>query len=87
VDPHAEIKCGIVINPVMSEEIMVTVLATGFDEEGVRSLSKRPSNLKEFRKTEEKPQLKRRELSNTGDLFSGKNEDLDRPAYLRRAAD
>jgi cell division protein FtsZ len=88
VDPHAEIKCGIVINPVMSEEIMVTVLATGFDEEGVRSLSKRPSNLKEFRKTEEKPLLKRRlELSNTGDLFGGKKEDLDKPAYLRRAAD
>lgn len=88
VDPNAEIKCGIVINPVMSEEIMVTVLATGFDEEGVRSLSKRPSNLKEFRKTEEKPHLKRRpELSNTGDLFGGKNEDLDKPAYLRRAVD
>jgi hypothetical protein len=67
---------------------MVTVLATGFDEEGVRSISKRPSNLKEFRKTEEKPQLKRRpELANTGDLFGGKCDDLDKPAYLRRAAD
>ena len=88
VDPNAEIKCGIVINPVMSEEIIVTVLATGFDEEGVRSISKRPSNLKEFRKTEEKPQVKRRpEIMNTGDLFGGKCDDLDKPAYLRRAAD
>jgi hypothetical protein len=71
----------------MSEEIMVTVLATGFDEEGVRSISKRPSNLKEFRKTEEKLQVKRRPENGDLDLFGGRKEDLDKPAYLRRAAD
>ena len=87
-DPEANIIFGMVDNADMSDEIMVTVLATGFDEEGVRSISKRPSNLKEFRKTEEKPNLKRRpEIMNTGDLFGGKCDDLDKPAYLRRAAD
>ncbi|MEK6742391.1 MAG: cell division protein FtsZ [Nitrospirota bacterium] len=89
-DPEANIIFGMVDNADMSEEIMVTVLATGFDEEGVRNLAKRPSSLKEFRKTEEKPNLKRRpELTNTGDLdlFSGRKDNLDKPAYLRRAAD
>ena len=48
IDPGANIIFGAVINPVMSEEVMITVIATGFDEEGIRDRVKRPVNLKEF---------------------------------------
>ena len=89
VDPDANIIFGVVINPVMSEEVMVTVIATGFDEEGIRERIKRPVSLKDFMKIAEKPNLKRRQES-----FDFKNEalgldseDLDRPTFIRRQAD
>jgi cell division protein FtsZ len=89
VDTDANIIFGVVINPVMSEEIMVTVIATGFDEEGIRERVKRPVSLKDFMKIAEKPNLKRKQES-----FEFKNEalglddeDLDRPTFLRRQAD
>lgn len=88
-DPSANIIVGVVIDPVMSEEVMVTVIATGFDEEGIRERVKRPVSLKEFMKVHEKPNLKRRQ-----EAFDFKNEvlgidgeDLDRPTFLRRQAD
>ena len=94
VDPDANIIFGMVINTTMSEDIMVTVIATGFDEESVRSRVKHPANLKELMQKEQRPTPERpaafkrgREAANaTGDLFGAK-VNLDLPAYLRRAAD
>jgi cell division protein FtsZ len=94
IDPDANIIFGMVINPTMSEEIMVTVIATGFDEESVRSRVKHPANLKELMQKEQRPAPEkpaafkrgREAASATGDLF-GPKVNLDLPAYLRRAAD
>jgi cell division protein FtsZ len=94
-DPDANIIFGVVDSDDMNEEFKVTVIATGFDEEGVRRLAKHPANLKELMQKEsrhaiEKPgPFKRgREAAGgaTGDLFGAK-ANLDLPAYLRRAAD
>jgi cell division protein FtsZ len=94
VDQDANIIFGMVDSEGMREEIMVTVIATGFDEEGVRLRAKSPANLKEYMQKEhrlpaERPAVKRRqEIPNMSlDLFGGKRDDLDKPAYLRRAAD
>ena len=93
VDPDANIIFGMVINESMTEDIMVTVIATGFDEEGIRNRVKAPMSLKELmqkenRQAQDKTQTKRRESGNTTfDLFGSKRDDLDKPAYLRRAAD
>ncbi len=91
-DADANIIFGMVDNDDMSEEIMVTVIATGFDEEGVIKRPKSPSSLKEYiqkeqRPVAERPAVKRRTEAPGGtfDLFG--KEDLDKPAYLRRAAD
>jgi cell division protein FtsZ len=94
-DPDANIIFGMVDNEDMSEELKVTVIATGFDEEGVRRLVKHPANLKELMQKEQRQVMDRpaafkrgREAASnaTGDLF-GSKENLDLPAYLRRAAD
>ncbi len=89
VDPAANIKFGAVINPVMSEEILITVIATGFDEEGIRERVNRPVSLKEYMRVVERPNLKRKQ-----EAFDFKNEalgiageDLDKPTFLRRQAD
>ena len=62
---------GVVIDPVMCEEVMVTVIATGFDDEGIRERVKRPANLKDFMKVVDKPNHKRKQES-----FAFKNEAL-----------
>ncbi len=94
-DPDANIIFGMVDNVDMSEELKVTVIATGFDEEGVRLLVKHPANLKELMQKEQRQVVDRpaafkrgREAASnaTGDLF-GSKVNLDLPAYLRRAAD
>ena len=94
VDQDANIIFGMVDNDGLREEIMVTVIATGFDEENVRLRAKSPANLKEYiqkelRQQPERPAVKRRQDSaNMSFDFSGiKRDDLDKPAYLRRAAD
>src|SRR5512135_1400099 len=69
-DPSANIIFGAVINPVMNEEVMVTVIATGFDEAGIRELNKRPVNLKEFMKVAERPKPRKQEA------FDFRNEAL-----------
>jgi cell division protein FtsZ len=95
VDQDANIIFGMVDSEGLREEIMVTVIATGFDEEGVRLRAKTPASLKEYMQKEhrqlpERPPVKRRqEAANaTFDLFGNRGkDDLDKPAYLRRAAD
>jgi cell division protein FtsZ len=87
VDPAANIIFGAVINPVMSEEVMVTVIATGFDEEGIRDRVKRPGSLKEFMKVVERPKRKQEAFDFKNEAFGIDNEDLDKPTFLRRQAD
>ena len=80
VDPEANIIFGTAIGPAPSEEIKVTVIATGFEER------KRVENLPVRTATKEKSpsaeQFKKmlREVGN-GDL------DWDIPTFLRRQAD
>ncbi len=87
VDPGANIIFGAVINPVMSEEVMVTVIATGFDEEGIRERVKRPVSLKEFMKVVDKPKRKQEAFDFRNESLGINGEDLDRPTFLRRQAD
>jgi len=87
VDLGANIIFGAVINPVMSEEVMVTVIATGFDEEGIRELVKRPVSLKEYRAVLEKPKRKQESFDFKNEALGIDNEDLDKPTFLRRQAD
>ncbi len=88
VDPGANIIFGAVINPVMNEEVMVTVIATGFDEAGIRERVKRPVSLKEFMKGVERPKARRQEAFDFRNEALGiESEDLDKPTFLRRQAD
>jgi cell division protein FtsZ len=87
VDPGANIIFGAVINPVMSEEVTVTVIATGFDEEGIRERVKRPVSLKEYRAVLEKPKRKQESFDFKNEALGIDNEDLDKPTFLRRQAD
>jgi cell division protein FtsZ len=86
-DPDANIIFGAVINPVMSEEIMVTVIATGFDEEGIRSRVKQPVSLKEYRKEVDKPRRRQESFNFKNEVLGIDGEDLDKPTFLRRQAD
>ncbi len=87
-DPSANIIFGVVINPVMSEEIMVTVIATGFDEQGIRERVKQPVSLKEFMKVVEKPTKRKQEAFDFKNEALGIDcEDLDKPTFFRRQAD
>ena len=87
VDQGANIIFGAVINPVMSEEVIVTVIATGFDEEGIRERVKRPVSLKEFMKVVDKPKRKQEAFDFRNEALGIDGEDLDRPTFLRRQAD
>ncbi len=87
VDPGANIIFGAVINPVMSEEVMVTVIATGFDEAGIRERVKRPTSLREFMKVVEKPKRKQEAFDFKNEALGIDCEDLDKPTFLRRQAD
>ncbi len=87
VDPSANIIVGVVIDPVMSEELMVTVIATGFDEEGIRERVKRPVNLKEFMKVVDKPKRRQESFDFRNEALGIDSEDLDKPTFLRRQAD
>jgi cell division protein FtsZ len=87
VDPGANIIFGAVINPVMSEEVMVTVIATGFDEEGIRERVRRPVSLKEYRAVLEKPKRKQEAFDFKNEALGIDSEDLDKPTFLRRQAD
>ena len=87
-DPSANIIVGVVIDPVMSEEIMVTVIATGFDEQGIREKVKRPVSLKEFMKVAERPVRRKQETFDfKSEAMGFDSEDYDKPTFLRRQAD
>ncbi len=86
-DSGANIIFGAVINPVMSEEIMVTVIATGFDEQGIRDRVKRPVSLKEYMKVIEKPKRRQEAFDFRNEALGIDGDDLDKPTFLRRQAD
>lgn len=86
-DQGANIIFGAVINPVMSEDIVVTVIATGFDEAGIRSRVKRPVSLKEYMKVVDKPRRKQEAFDFRNESLGIGDEDLDKPTFLRRQAD
>lgn len=87
-DPSANIIVGVVINPAMSEEIMVTVIATGFDEQGIRERAKQPVSLKEYMKVVDKPRRKQEAFDFKNEALGiDCDEDLDKPTFLRRQAD
>jgi len=87
VDPDANIIVGTVMAQDMSEEMRVTVIATGFDEEGIRDRVKRPVSLKEYRKEVEKPKRKQESFDFKNEVLGIDGEDLDKPTFLRRQAD
>lgn len=86
VDAAANIKVGLVQRP--GEEITVTVVATGFDEEGIRDRVKRPAvSVKDFRKEAERFRKKQESFNFKHEPFDSDGEDLDKPTFLRRQAD
>ena len=87
VDAGANIIFGAVINPVMNEEIMVTVIATGFDEEGIRDRVRRPVSLRDYMKVSEKPRRRQIEFDFRNEALGIDGDDIDKPTFLRRQAD
>jgi len=67
--------------------VMVTVIATGFDEAGIRERVKRPASLREFMKVVEKPKKKQEAFDFRNEALGIDCEDLDKPTFLRRQAD
>ena len=78
VDPEANIIFGTVIDPEMTDEIKITVIATGFDQDQDANISKGVNNL--VNKTWEK---KINSIPSSSDLSSSQN-DLDIPSFLRK---
>jgi cell division protein FtsZ len=91
----AMIIAGMVIDHAMSNEVRVTVIATGFsktaaiDDEGDRATSFEVYPLKDFEPKRQKPPVTRElpiiDTSNLKRRFS--DDDYDVPAFLRRKAD
>ncbi|TSA44685.1 cell division protein FtsZ [bacterium] len=90
VDADAKIIFGAVIDETMSDEVRITVVATGF-EEGARKkpLQKNPSTMVKSISAYDEPQ----ELSNRAPAFTPKSmveeeeeedEELDIPAFIRK---
>jgi hypothetical protein len=63
------------------------VIATGFDEEGIRERVKRPVSLKEYMKVVDKPKRKQEAFDFRNESLGIEGEDLDKPTFLRRQAD
>ena len=82
VDPEANIIFGTVIDPNMNDEIKITVIATGFDDQdtyktpGLEKIGAISSNSKPW---EKKPSS----IPSNQDITSGSN-DLDIPSFLRK---
>lgn len=85
-DPEANIIVGQVINPDMGEELIVTVIATGFEPEADLPL---PANGAERKPTRPAPKTATPILTGVGAAASGDRAttNLDRPTFLRRMHD
>lgn len=81
-DPEANIIVGQVLNPDMGDELVVTVIATGFDREEPPAIIKATPIERPAAAGIRAAQLVLTPAcSSNGDLV---NKDLERPAYLRR---
>ncbi len=92
VDPDANIIFGSVIHEDISEEMKVTVIATGFEECEVREVGNgRPASRKESPKPPEKPALRPvlREVGRRGGREAAQTDEAswDIPTFLRKQAD
>jgi len=84
---EANIIFGAVIDESLSEEIRVTVIATGFAERASQGAGK-PVDLKSYARSGERQAWRRRaELRAEGQEEPSDDTDLDIPAFLRRQAD
>ena len=84
---EANIIFGAVIDESLSEEIRVTVIATGFAERASQGVGK-PVDLKSYARSGERQVWRRRaELRAEGQEEPSDDTDLDIPAFLRRQAD
>ena len=83
-DPQANIIVGQVINPEASDEIVVTVIATGFEQKDVLQRSGIRDSPSVGVKRADEPVLAtaRKDVEFT----NGTDEELDRPAFMRRLA-
>lgn len=78
-DPQANIIVGQVINPQAGDEIVVTVIATGFErEEGVSSSEVRPTTQISLQPTREPV------MATVGKEREYENDLLDRPTFMRQ---
>lgn len=90
VHPEANIIFGAVIDPAMKDEVQLTVIATGFDK-----VEEKPSYNQRNRQSErpeprqsERPSTPRTEVSRANPDYTVRTferDDLDIPAFLRRA--
>ncbi len=83
-DQDANIIFGAVINEDLKDEIRITVIATGFDNDLVRMIDTKEKDI--FKKTETKGTADADEVAATieEDTRNDRNEDLDIPIFLRR---
>jgi cell division protein FtsZ len=88
-DPEANIIFGSVINKQMKEDVIVTVIATGFDKELIREEPVKPTVSKPVpSKSLDRPAFLRK-VANSGYPPGGLNVDdeWDVPTFLRKQAD
>ncbi len=90
-DPEANIIFGSVINDQMSEEVIVTVIATGFERSAVEEESSRKSESQKigYSKTFDHPNFMRRVVNSdmNREAMGLGDEEWDVPAFLRKQAD
>lgn len=79
VDPEANIIFGTVVDETMNDEIQITVIATGFDDQNDNGPVKRPDNL--ISKTWGEKKIN--SIPSSSDLNNTQN-DLDIPSFLRK---
>ena len=84
-DPEANIIVGQVINPDMGEELIITVIATGFEREEDSAATTIGVDRTMGRPAKPVPSM----LAGMGASLAGDRpmKDLDRPAFLRRMND
>lgn len=87
-DTDANIIFGSVINEALAEEVIVTVIATGFDNKVSKEEASRPAIGKSlFTKTSDKQTFMRKVLDSDLNNRIDEDHELDVPTFLRRQAD
>jgi cell division protein FtsZ len=86
VDEEANIIWGTVIDENMGEELMVTVIATGINEDGFQQRQiESPKSLQDFRAKKEK--MDQRKAQQRINLNLPLEEELDIPTFVRQRID